>query len=80
MLVLDPAVGPFTTFVDDVDVFINGLLQRNGANAAANHDVYPSAVAAERQFGCFYAEYDLKFRAGVRPDVITMLVWGDPVP
>lgn len=68
------------TFVDDVDIFINGLLQRNGGDAAANHDVYPSAVAAERQFGCFYAEYDLKFRAGVRPDVITMLVWGDPVP
>jgi len=68
------------TFVDDVDIFINGLLQRNGADAAANHDVYPSAVAVERQFGCFYAEYELKFRAGVRPDVITMLVWGDPVP
>jgi len=68
------------TFVDDVDIFINGLLQRNGADAAANHDVYPSAVAAERQYGCFYAEYDLKYRSGIRPDVITMLAWGDPVP
>lgn len=68
------------TFVDDVDVFINGLLQRNGADASANHDVYPSAVTAERQYGCFYAEYQLKFRGGTRPDVITMLVWGDPVP
>lgn len=64
------------TFVDDVDIFINGLLQRNGANAAANHDVYPSAVAAEQQYGCFYAEFDLKYRGGTNPDVITMLVWG----
>jgi len=68
------------TFTSDVDVFINGLLQRNGADAAANHDVYPSAVAAERQYGCFYAEYPLRYRGGTRPDVITMLTWGDPVP
>jgi hypothetical protein len=68
------------TFVDEVDIYINGLLQRNGANAAANHDVYPSAVAAEQQYGCFYAEYDLKYRGGLRPDVITMIVWGTPVP
>lgn len=68
------------TFTSDVDVFINGLLQRNGADAAANHDVYPSAVAAERQYGCFYAEYRLRYRGGVRPDVITMLAWGNPVP
>jgi len=68
------------TFVDDVDIYVNGLLQRNGADAAANHDVYPSAVAAERQVGCFYAEYRLRFRGGVRPDVITMIAWGDPVP
>lgn len=64
------------TFVDDVDVFINGALQWNGANAAANNDVYPSAVAAERQVGCFYAEFALKYRAGVDPDVITMIAWG----
>jgi len=68
------------TFTSDVDIYINGLLQRNGADAAANHDVYPSAIAAERQYGCFYAEYDLKYRAGLRPDVITMIAWGDPVP
>jgi len=68
------------TFTSEVDVFINGLLQRNGADAAANHDVYPSAVAAERQFGCFYSEYELKFRGGLRPDVITMVAWGDPIP
>jgi len=68
------------TFVSDVDIFVNGLLQRNGADAAANHDVYPSAVAAERQYGCFYCEYNLAYRGGLRPDVITMLTWGDPVP
>jgi hypothetical protein len=48
------------TFTSDVEVFINGLLQRPGANAAANHDVYPSAVSAERQVGAFYAEFKLK--------------------
>jgi len=64
------------TFVDDVDIYINGALQWNGANAAANNDVYPSAVAAERQVGCFYAEFALKYRGGVDPDVITMIAWG----
>lgn len=64
------------TFVDDVDIFINGALQWNGANAAANNDVYPSAVAAERQAGCFYAEFSLRYRGGASPDVITMIAWG----
>lgn len=64
------------TFVDDVDVYINGVLQRNGANAAANHDVYPSAVSAERQVGAFFCEFRLRFRGGTRPDVITMITWG----
>jgi hypothetical protein len=64
------------TFTTDVDVFINGLLQRNGVDASANYDVYPSAVSAEQQYGCFYAEYRLRYRSGIRPDVITMLAWG----
>lgn len=67
-------------FQADVEIFINGLLQRNGANSSSNYDVYPSAVAAERQYGCFYAEFDLRYRGGTRPDVITMIAWGDPVP
>jgi hypothetical protein len=64
------------TFVNDVDIFINGQLQWNGANAAANNDVYPSAVQAERQVGAFYAEFALKYRGGADPDVITMIAWG----
>jgi hypothetical protein len=59
------------TFVTDVEVFINGALQRPGANAAANHDVYPSAVSAERQVGAFYAEFKLK--GGSNPDNVTMI-------
>jgi len=64
------------TFVDDVDLFINGALQWNGPNAAANNDVYPSVVSAERQVGAFYCEYGLKYRGGIEPDVITMIAWG----
>jgi len=67
------------TFTSDVDLYINGVLQRNGADAAANQDVYPSAVTAERQYGCFYCEYELNYHA-TKPDVITMIAWGDPVP
>lgn len=63
------------TFVDDVEIFINGQLMRNGANAAANFDVYPSAVAVEQQYGCFYAEFQLKASPG-NPDVIQMFISG----
>jgi len=65
-------------FTTDVDLFVNGQLQWCGANAAANKDVYPATNAAERQVGCFYAEFTLKVRAGTNADVITMIVWGTP--
>ena len=55
------------SFVSDVEVFINGRLMRNGANAAANEDVYPSAVTAEQQVGAFFAERQLKTHA-TNPD------------
>lgn len=65
------------TFTSDVDIYINGALQWNGVDAAANNDVYPSATASpDQQYGCFYCEYALKYRGGVDPDVITMIVWG----
>lgn len=58
-------------FVDDVEVFMNGILQRNGANAAANEDVYPGASPAVG---------DLRFEYGIKstgnPDVITVIVNG----
>jgi hypothetical protein len=66
--------------ITDVEVFINGQLQRPGADAAANNDVYPSAVAAEQATGDFYCEYNLKFRGGTNPDVVQMIVYGTPTP
>lgn len=68
------------TFVDDVEIFINGIKQRPGADAAANNDVYPSAVAGEQAVGAFYCEYQLWYRGGVNPDNINMVVWGQPDP
>jgi hypothetical protein len=67
------------TFVTDVEVFINGIKQRPGADAAANHDVYPSAVAGEQAVGAFYCEYVLRYRGGVNPDNINMVVYGQPL-
>jgi hypothetical protein len=66
------------SFTDDVEIYINGQLQRPGADAAANNDVYPSAVTLEKQQGAFYCEYGLKYRGGTNPDIITMIVWGTP--
>lgn len=60
-----------TSFDDDVEVFINGVLQFNGSG----NDVYGSAVAAEQQYGCFYATYTLKASPG-NPDVIQMFISG----
>jgi len=61
------------TFLTDVDVFVNGQLQWNGVDAAANNDVYPGDTAAE---GDLKFEYALKYRGGSNPDVISMIVWG----
>lgn len=60
------------TFVDDVEVFVNGILQRNGANAAANEDVYPGTAPAS---GDLRFEYQLK-ATGASPDVVTVIVNG----
>lgn len=60
------------TFVDDVDVFVNGVLQRNGADAAANDDVYPGTSPA---VGDLRFEYALQASPG-NPDVITVIVNG----
>lgn len=67
-------------FEDDVEVFINGQLQRPGVDASTNNDVYPSAVAIEQAAGAFYCEYTLKYRGGSDPDVVQMIVWGEPTP
>jgi hypothetical protein len=61
------------TFVDDVDVYVNGQKQRPGADAAANNDVYPGDTAAN---GDLKFEYALKYRGGTNPDNINVVVWG----
>lgn len=67
---LDAQLGDYSgvTWLTDVDVFLNGVLLRNGADAAANHDVYPGTSSALGQ---------LKFEFTVKiNDVITMIIYG----
>jgi hypothetical protein len=67
---LDAQLGDYSgvTWLTDVDVFLNGVLLRNGADAAANHDVYPGTSPALGQ---------LKFEFTVKTnDVITMIIYG----
>jgi len=59
------------TFVDDVDVYLNGELLENGANAAANNDVYPGTTPAS---GHLKFEFALVASPG-NPDKICMIVW-----
>jgi hypothetical protein len=59
------------TFVEDVNVFLNGQLLRNGANASANHDVYPGT---DPTTGDLMFEFDLK-----TGDVLTLEVHGTAV-
>lgn len=67
-----PAYDHVASFVTDVDVYLNGVLMRNGADASANHDVYPGDTPAN---GDLKFEFNLK--AGGNPDVITSIVWGE---
>lgn len=60
------------TFTTDVDVFLNGNLLRNGANAAANEDVYPGT---DPSIGDLRFEFGLK-GGGTKPDVLTVIVHG----
>jgi hypothetical protein len=58
-------------FVANVDVYLNGILLRNGANSGSNHDVYPGTTPAN---GDLKFEFNLK-GGGAKNDVITMVVW-----
>lgn len=60
------------TFVDDVEVFYNGELLRNGANSGANEDVYPGTTPSQ---GDLMFEFTIKAAPG-SPDVITVIVNG----
>jgi hypothetical protein len=71
-----PAFDHVTSFQDDVDVFVNGVLMRgdNDTGGANNHDVYPGDAPATG---------DLKFEfllrgTGSSADVITSIVYGEP--
>jgi hypothetical protein len=58
------------TFVTDYDIYVNGKLQRNGANAAANEDVYPGTSLANGQL-----KFEFNLKGGGSPDVITVIDW-----
>lgn len=58
------------SFMNDVDVYLNGELMRNGADASANHDVYPGTSAANGDL-----KFEFKLKAG---DQIHLIVWGEP--
>jgi hypothetical protein len=59
-------------FVDDVDVYLNGELLRNGASAGADHDVYPGTTPS---VGMLKFEFPLR-GGGAKPDQLCMVVWG----
>jgi len=58
---LDADLGDLSggSFVDDYDFYVNGGYQRPGANAAANHDVYPGTSLANGQL-----KFELKLKVG----------------
>jgi hypothetical protein len=58
------------SFITDVDVFLNGELLRNGADAAANHDVYPGDSAANGDL-----KFEFLLTGGGKPDQICMIVY-----
>ena len=59
------------SFVNDYDFYVNGVLLRNGANAAANEDVYPGTSLANGQIRF---EFPIRI-TGATPDVITVVKW-----
>jgi hypothetical protein len=56
------------TFLTDYDVFVNGNLQRPGANAGANHDYYPGTSLVNGQL-----KFEFNLKAGGNPDVICVI-------
>ena len=59
------------SFVADCDVYLNGEMLRTGADASANHDVYPGTTPAN---GMLKFEFALA-GTGANPDVLCMVVW-----
>jgi hypothetical protein len=69
---LDAQLGNYSsaTFASDVDIFLNGVLMRCGADSSANFDVYPGTSPANGDLKFEYALHG----TGARPDVITMII------
>jgi hypothetical protein len=64
----DLSAGSFET---GYDIYLNGVLLRNGANAAANHDVYPGSSLVNGQI-----MFEFAIRGtGATPDQITLIDW-----
>ena len=59
------------TFVSDYDFFFNGVLLRNGANAAANEDIYPGTALANGQVRL---EFQAKSTPGLA-DKLTLIAY-----
>jgi hypothetical protein len=57
------------SFINDYDLYLNGVLLRAGANAAANHDYYPGTSLA---LGQLKFEFALK-GTGTKPDQLTLV-------
>lgn len=57
-------------FVSEVNIYLNGTLLRNGADALADHDVYPGDSPASGDL-----KFEFTLRGGSKPDVITMEVF-----
>lgn len=58
-------------FLQDYDLYLNGVLLRPGANAAANHDYYPGTSLANGQLKF---EFNIK-GTGSKPDQFTLIKW-----
>ncbi|HET6495519.1 MAG TPA: hypothetical protein VFH61_09175 [Thermoleophilia bacterium] len=67
-------LAPFdgVTFVDDVEVFLNGELLRNDASSGGSNDVYPGGTPAD---GDLAFNFQLK-GTGTKPDQLTVIVNG----
>jgi len=66
-----PDYSGVSAFVTDCDVYLNGQLLWNGADASANNDVYPGDAPAN---GDLKFEFQV-FGTGSKKDVITLIVW-----
>jgi hypothetical protein len=60
------------TFTANVDVYLNGVLLRCGADASANHDVYPGDTPANGDL-----KFEFALQGGATPDVLTVIVYGN---